>query len=322
MKICAVVIGRNEGERLATCLDSLAVSQVPVVYVDSGSSDGSVTRARSLGARILELDPARPFSAARARNEGFARAMSEFPSVEFVQFVDGDCELVPGWITGAEDFLERNPQVAIVCGRLQERHPGASVYNKLCSMEWDVGHGESSACGGIAMVRTAAFQSLGGFRADLIAGEEPELCVRLRAAGWKVWRLDSDMALHDASMTRFGQWWRRAVRAGYAFAEGAYLHGAAPERHWVRESRRAMAWGILFPAGIILLAAVDWRWLLLFLAYPAQIVRLALAGRRAPADNWLQAAFWVLGRFPEGIGQLKFLLDRTRGRRHVLIEYK
>jgi len=322
MTIGAVVIGRNEGERLVTCLNSLAMSHVPVVYVDSGSSDGSVARARSLGAQTLELDPARPFSAARARNEGFVKAISEFPSIEFVQFVDGDCELIPGWITEAKEFLERSPEVAIVCGRLKERHPGASIYNRLCSMEWDAGHGESSACGGIAMVRTAAFQSLGGFRADLIAGEEPELCVRLRAVGWKVWRLDADMALHDAAMTRFGQWWRRAVRAGYAFAEGAYLHGAAPERHWVRESRRALVWGILFPFGIIVLAAMDLRWLLLFLAYPAQIVRLALTGGRAPGDNWLQAVFWVLGRFPEGVGQVKFLLNRILGRRHVLIEYK
>lgn len=322
MSVAVVVIGRNEGERLVVCLRSLSGAQLPVIYVDSGSTDGSVIQARAFGAKVIELDARLPFSAARARNEGFARAVSEFPATRFVQFVDGDCELVPGWIKRGGEFLEANPLVAMVCGRLRERFPEASVYNMLCSLEWDVAHGEARACGGISMVRVQAFRALAGFRGDLIAGEEPELCVRFRVAGWKVWRLDADMALHDAAMIRFGQWWQRAVRAGYAFAEGASIHGAPPERHWVIESRRAWIWGVLFPVATLVLSLMDGRLLLLFLAYPAQVIRLALAGTRSPRENWLQAFFWVLGRFPEGVGQLGFLRDRLLGRRHAVIEYK
>ena len=107
---------------------------------------------------------------------------------------------------------------------------------------------EARAFGGDVMIRAAALENVGGYRDDLIAGEEPELCIRLRAAGWRIWRLPYEMTSHDAAMTRFSQWWRRAMRAGYAFAQGAHLHGASPERHWVWESRRAWLWAAMAAA--------------------------------------------------------------------------
>ena len=65
-----------------------------IVYVDSGSNDGSVQRARHLGADVIELDMRVPFTAARARNVGFRRLREISPDIEYVQFVDGDCELI------------------------------------------------------------------------------------------------------------------------------------------------------------------------------------------------------------------------------------
>ena len=170
-----------------------------------------------------------PFTAARARNEGFACVQRLLPTMRYVQFVDGDCEVVGSWLLQAQAFLDTHPDVAVVCGRRRERFPQRSIYNLLCDLEWDTPIGEAKACGGDALMRADAFAAACGFRADLIAGEEPELCVRLRANGWKVWRLAEEMTLHDATMTRFGQWWRRTLRGGYAFAEGASLHGAAPD---------------------------------------------------------------------------------------------
>jgi GT2 family glycosyltransferase len=317
-----VVIGRNEGERLRRCLASVTSESTPLVYVDSGSTDGSIALARSMGADVAELDLAIPFTAARARNAGFQRLRALHPTIEFVQFVDGDCELVPGWLEAAVRFLQDRPDVAAVCGRRRERYSERTIYNRLCDLEWDTPVGEAKACGGDALMLAEAFAAVGGFRPDLIAGEEPELCVRFRQAGWKIWRLDAEMALHDAAMTRFGQWWRRAVRGGYAFAQGAHLHGRLPERHWVRESRRALAWGVALPTATLSLSLMDARWLFLLVLYPMQVVRLAFSGRRSARDNWLQAFFWVLGRFPEGLGQLKFLGDRLLNRKHALIEYK
>lgn len=322
-KAGVVAIGRNEGARLKRGLESVVGTAGCVVYVDSGSTDGSVEMARAMGVDVIALDMHIPFTAARARNEGFRRLRELAPDMAYVQFVDGDCEVVAGWLEKAVAFLDARPEVAVVCGRLRERYPERSIYNMLCDIEWDTPAGETRACGGIALVRADAFEKVGGYRADLIAGEEPEMCVRLRADGWRVWRLEQEMALHDAAMSRFGQWWKRALRGGYAYAQGAKLHGAPPERFCVRESRSAWFWGLGLPLFAFICATLAWPFgLVLFSLYPLQVVRLALRGDRSMRKNWWRAAFLVVGKFPEMLGQVKFMLDRTSGNRSRLIEYK
>lgn len=318
-----VVIGRNEGARLVRCFASVGALVRKLVYVDSGSTDDSVAHANSVGAQVVRMDISQPFTAARSRNAGYEHLRKLDPNLAFVQFVDGDCEVVDGWLRKAAHFLEDQPGIAVVAGRVRERYPAASVYNLLCDMEWDTPVGETKACGGIALMRMAAFDQVSGFRPDLIAGEEPELCVRLRRAGWKIWRLDAEMVLHDAAMTRFAQWWRRTMRGGYAFAEGAALHGAPPERHWVAESRRAWFWGGVLPIGALLVSAWSgFAAVALSLLYPAQVARLGLKGNRTMRENWIRAFFLVLGKFPEMLGQVRFWLTRARVARRTLIEYK
>lgn len=318
-----VAIGRNEGERLRKCLKSVVGLAGKVVYVDSGSTDGSVDMARALGVEVVELDMTAPFTAARARNEGFECLRETAPELAYVQFVDGDCEVVPGWLGAAVRFLDEHADVAVVCGRRRERYPDRSVYNMLCDIEWDTPVGEAKASGGDAMMRADAFERVGKYRDGLIAGEEPELCVRLRAAGWKIWRLGEEMTLHDAAITRFAQWWKRTLRSGYAYAEGAHLHGAPPERHRVKESRRVWIWGLVIPVVTVSLAIWLWVWgVTMLLIYPAQIIRLALCGTRSARENWWWALFLVLGKFPEAMGQLSFLYNRLAGKTARLIEYK
>jgi GT2 family glycosyltransferase len=322
MRFGAVAIGRNEGERLQRCLPALSAAAA-VVYVDSGSTDGSAQWARDHGAEVVELDMRLPFTAARARNAGFGRLRKIAPDVLFVQFVDGDCEINAGWPQTAVAFLDAHADVAAVAGRRRELHPERSVYNWLCDREWDRPAGEVREVGGDVMMRTSALQAVGGFRDDLIAGEEPELCVRLRAKGWRIWRLDAEMALHDAAMTRFAQWWRRTTRAGYAFAQGADLHGAPPECHWVWESRRAWLWGIWLPLACIAFSALIWPWgWAAWLIYPLQVLRQTVRNQGPPGERATLALFQVLARFPEGLGQIRFLRDRLLGRTARLIEYK
>ena len=320
-----VVIGRNEGERLRRCLASVAASGAQVIYVDSGSTDGSADLARRSGAVVVELDMRRTFTAAWARNQGWRRLLEVQPQATRVHFFDGDCEVIEGWIDAAMRALDEQPQTAVVCGRRRERHPEATAFNRQCDIEWNAAVGEIRSCGGDALMRIDALEAVGGYRDDLIAGEEPELCVRLRAAGWKIWRLGRDMVWHDAAMTRWSQWWKRSKRAGHAFAEGASLHGAPPERHYVAEERRALVWGVLLPLAILLLAALHPAALLLLLLYPLQMLRLALrpqAAAREANAAWSRAFFLVAGRFPEAAGVLLFHWRKSRGRTHTLIEYK
>lgn len=321
-----VAIGRNEGERLRQCLTSVIGRVAQIVYVDSGSTDGSVALARSLGADVVELDLSIPFTAARARNAGFERLMARSPNLQFVQFVDGDCQVVDGWLETAQQALEANPTLAVVCGRRRERFPDQTLYNRLCDIEWNTPVGEAKACGGDAMMRVTALQHVGGYNPTLIAGEEPELCVRLRQQGWKVYRLDAEMTLHDAQMTRFSQWWRRSLRAGHAYAEGAWLHGNPPERHWVKESRSIWLWGLIIPATAIALAwSTHGLSLLLWVGYPLMTYRIYRYMQHQgyqTSDAMMYAAFCVLGKVPNMLGQVQFHLNRWLGHQSTLIEYK
>jgi GT2 family glycosyltransferase len=321
-----VAIGRNEGERLRQCLESVVGRGLAVVYVDSGSTDGSRERARDLGAEVVELDLSIPFTAARARNAGLERLRDVAPETRFVQFVDGDCEVVDGWLQSAQSALEARPELAVVCGRRRERYPEQSIYNRLADLEWDTPIGDARACGGDAMMRVEALRQVGGFNPTIIAGEEPELCVRLRQAGWKVARIDAEMTRHDLAMTRFGQWWRRAVRAGHAYAEGFALHGRSPDRHGARETLSIAFWGVALP-----LAAVGLAWptrglsLLLLAGYLILAVRIARRMRRqgvpATVARWYAWAC-VVGKFAQAVGQGTYWLGRLLGRRSILIEYK
>lgn len=315
--IAAIAIGRNEGARLVACLTSLQGHVGRLVYVDSGSSDGSQQAARDLGAEVIALDMSRPFTAARARNAGLAHVMQGDAPPHYIQFLDGDCALQPGWITQARAVLDKDAQVAVVCGRRRERFPDASLYNALIDLEWDTPVGQAKSCGGDALMRAQALQQVGGYSDSMIAGEEPELCVRLRAQGWTIWRIAAEMTLHDAAMTRFGQWWQRAKRAGHAYAEGAARHGAPPERHNVAPLRRAVVWGAGLPV-LSVIGALFTPWALLLLGlWPLQVARL-YARRR----NLWQALFLTLGKLPEAQGALSYLWGRIRGRGQRLIEYK
>ena len=321
MGLAVVIIGRNEGARLIRGLASVAAAD-RVVYVDSGSTDGSQQAAQEAGAEVVALDMSQPFTAARARNAGLERLRLHGMRPELVQFMDGDCELQPGWLPSAQAFLAAHPEVGVVFGRRRERFPDATVYNRMCDWEWDVPLGEQRACGGDALMRLTALDEVGGYNPALIAGEEPEMCVRLRAAGWKIWRIDTEMTLHDAAMTRLGQFWSRARRAGHAWAEGAALHGAPPERHCVGQVRRALIWGAVVPFVIILLAIALNPWaLVFFVIYPLRALRMALReGATRPA--WERAWLLSIGKFPEAMGVIEYHLRRLAGRPRGLIEYK
>lgn len=322
-----VAIGRNEGERLKRCLRSAIACTDRVVYVDSGSTDGSVEFALSIGVEVVDLDTSIPFTAARARNAGIERLCEKWEGLRFVQVLDGDCELRDGWVQTAYDFLESNPVAGVVCGRRRERSPEQTIYNHLCDLEWNTPIGQARSCGGDALFRLDAFHRVGGYNPSVIAGEEPELCVRLRATGFEVHRIDHEMTWHDASMTTLGQFLKRAKRAGHAYAQGAHMHGKPPERHNVKPTRSALTWGLLLPGLALLLAY--WTlgvsigiYLLLAAAQWWRIRDNEIRRGRSAKDASLMARYIMLAKFAQAQGVLLFHWRRLTGRQATLIEYK
>ena len=316
-----VVIGRNEGERLGQSLRTLRAVSDQVVYVDSGSTDGSVHLACDLGAIAIELDDSAPHTAARGRNAGFREARERFPACEYVQFIDGDCILEPGWLESATKFLDTNPKAAVACGRRIEAHPDESFYNRLIDEEWNTPIGRADYSGGDALVRVSAFEQIGGFRPELKAGEEPEMTTRLRAAGWEIWRIDAPMTIHDARIHRFGQWWTRSVRGGYGYAEVWSTTGQLPRRVFDAQLRRAFFWTLGLPL-VVMVVALIVREPLLLLALPAiygaQILRIAVR-RGLSLRSAQSAAMILLAKLPESIGALSYFLGQKSNR---LADYK
>jgi len=326
-RIGAVVIGRNEGARLQRCLTALNRHTDRIVYVDSGSTDGSADLARSFGIDVLELEMSVPFTAARARNAGFARLRQRWPTAEYVQFIDGDMEVLDGWLATAAALLDKQPQVVAVWGRRCERNPERSIYNRICNIEWCINAGSSSATfGGDVMIRISALAEVGGYAPHVIAAEDDELGLRLRAAGGILLSVDQESTLHDADMYRFKQWWVRANRCGYAYAQVSSLSYSLPERKFARELRRAFLLGAILPAGALALAIV--RPILFFLTiglYPVNAGRIALATRRR-GFSWADSAAWgascALAPIPQILGAAKYYLDLLLGKRPEIIEHK
>ena len=299
-KTGCVIIGRNEGLRFQRCLASVRSHKYDcIVYVDSGSTDGSAEFAEVAGAKVVRLDASTAFTAARARNAGFEEIMRQNIVPKLVQFLDGDCILDLHWPERAQAFLMQNPEYAAVCGRRRESHRENSVYNLLCDIEWNTPLGDALAFGGDVLIRASSLLAVGGYRNELICGEEPELCIRLREKGYRIWRLDADMTVHDANMHAFSQWWKRTMRGGYAYAKVAYLHRHSTFGIWHREVMRSLLYGAAIPLFIIIGTVVNPVALLLALIYPVSVIRTAIRSHLPSRERWIYATFMMAGKFAE-----------------------
>ncbi len=320
-EIGIVIIGRNEGDRLRASLDSALTTKYSVVYIDSGSKDSSVQIARAKNIPTVELENTEPFTAARARNAGFKFLKELYPNIKYVQFVDGDCQLIEGWIPYGVDYLKDHAKIAIVTGDLHEMEAKETIYNNLCELEWRKDPGEIKACGGNFLIKSEVFQKLGGFKCKMIAAEEEEFCSRLRKEGWKIYHLSHPMAIHNASMHHISEWFNRSIRTGYAFAQSLYEN---LEPH-TKEYYSTLFWGLFFPIAVLLSwyvygpHALD----LLFL-YPLLAIKIYWNKRKTwtEHESIIYSLFCVIGKFPNVIGLLKYHLDRIRGKFRGTIDYK
>jgi glycosyltransferase involved in cell wall biosynthesis len=326
--ISIVVIGRNEGARLAKCLESILqvrdVHEKEIIYVDSASTDGSPEMAARYGAIVIVVHPERP-TAAIGRNAGWLRADSDL-----VLFLDGDTVLHPDFPRAAAEALSCQPSVAAVWGHRREIHPEASIFNRVLDLDWVYRPGFTEFCGGDVLMRRNALVEVGGFDERLIAGEEPELCRRMRSRGHKILHIDHPMTGHDLQITRVSQYWRRATRAGHAYAEVSERYRGSEDPSWDLDRRRNIMrgsfWTLSFVAAIAasvrfgLVPIALWLGLLLLLS-----LRSAWKARWKTGNQITLLLFGIhsqLQQIPIGVGQLQYELGKRRGRAKALIEYK
>lgn len=327
-EMVAVVIGRNEGARLPASLKSAQDAGLPSIYVDSDSTDDSVASARRLSVPVLELSRDRPFSAARARNEGLTEALRLWPATQFVMFLDGDCILKRNFPGHAITAFVEQPKCGIVTGHLSERRPEASIYHRLCAIEWRGPAGtieNFGALGGIMAARVSSVQEAGGFNEQVIAGEDSDLGLRVTLGGWSVIKIDAPMAVHDANMTRFKEWWKRSVRAGHSFAQRYSLNGRTAFRDCRRELISSIFWGFLVPALTLLLLWPSRGFSLLLLGgyglLAWRVYTYYVGTGVSKRDAALASQFMLYSKFANFVGVLHFVANRLRGS-FKIIEYK
>jgi acetyltransferase-like isoleucine patch superfamily enzyme/glycosyltransferase involved in cell wall biosynthesis len=326
--VSVVIIGRNEGERLRRCIESVIAANwqdVPydIWYVDSKSTDDSVGVATRLGARCLVLDDSSP-CAAKARNLGWNAA-----SGEYILFLDGDTQLHAAFVKQALQTLS-DPSLCAAWGHRRESDPGQSIYTRVLDLDWVYPPGRTLYFGGDVLVRRQALAQVGGFDPTLKAGEEPEMCARLRARGWLIEHLDVPMTLHDLAVRSLRAYALRCYRGGIAYAEVAYRMKGLGDSLWQRESVRDWSQGLLYALfPFLLLVAI-------LISVPAGLLLLASAscviGRtawrcrwKAPGQPWLCLQYAVhshVQKLPSLAGQMAWRRAHARDRPVGLVEYK
>jgi glycosyltransferase involved in cell wall biosynthesis len=327
--VSVVVIGRNEGERLARCLVSIRAMDttgfaVELIYVDSGSTDDSVVLAQSFEAKVVALQAERP-SAASGRNAGWRVAKGET-----VLFLDGDTVLHPEFVRNSLlDLAETS--VAIVWGHRREMFPERSIYNRVLDLDWVYAPGPSLFCGGDALFRREALERTSGFDDTLIAGEEPELCRRIAALGYAIKHVDRPMTGHDLAMTRWSQYWKRATRAGHAYAEVSAQLGKRGEVFWVEDARRnrnrALTLIVLPVVAFVLAIFLRSVWPVVAVVGLLLLLSLRSAWKARWKGGSASTLFFYgvhshLQQVPIFLGQRQFQRNRKRGERQTLLEYK
>ncbi len=327
--VSVVVIGRNEGARLESCLRSVTSMErvgftTELIYVDSASTDESAALAESFGARVVVLQEARP-TAAAGRNAGWRVAQGEI-----VLFLDGDTILHPAFVREALPCFE-DSWVAVVWGHRRETLATASLYNRVLDLDWIYAPGEALFCGGDALFRRETLERTGGFDETLIAGEEPELSSRIRALGLRILHLDLAMTGHDLGITQLGQYWRRAARAGHAYAEVSSRRTSAGEFLWREDSRRNVVRASVLLVFVVITVAAGmllrsmWPVALALTIFGALALRTAWKARWKSPDKVALLLYGVhsqVQQIPIFFGQVRFWTSRRAGRRVALVEYK
>ncbi len=316
-QVGVVVIGRDEGDRLVRAIEAARIDAATVVYVDSNSTDGSRERAAALGAVVVHLTEG-PYTPSRGRQDGFQELTRLHPTLPYVQFIDGDCTLRPGWIGTAHAYLEAHPDVAAVFGRRREERCRESVYSRLMDIDWDHTAGDAPNFGGDCLARCQAVADAGGWSASTINAEDIDLSFRIRERGGRIVRLADEMTSHDVRMSRFGQYWRRAVRAGYGYAEVGLRYRHGPGRMLLKRMVSSVLYGFVLP--LVALVSLFLWWplaALIGLLYLRILAKLVVRARTRGASWGTSLAYAGLNLVckPASFqGVMHYVRDRISGK--------
>lgn len=274
-ELSVVLISKNQEWNIARLIESVLRETAPfaskeIVLVDSASTDRTTDIAARYPIVVLKLHPCQRLTAAAGRYVGYRHTQGDL-----VLFLDGDMELCEGWLRQAAQVIRSRPEVAVVCGRVIDRPletPGsgaAPVEPALpeAANATDVLHG-----GGAALYRRAVLELVGTFNPYLYSDEEPELCLRIRHAGYRVLKLAYPIAFHYTAPAEDLSTFLGKRKGNLWFGYGQnmrYFFGSPLLWPYLRERGWAAAPAALLIAGLAALVAGltgQWTWLALWAA--------------------------------------------------------
>jgi GT2 family glycosyltransferase len=259
--ISVIIKAFNEERRVAAAIESaLAAVQgtnAEVILADSASNDRTVEIAIEYPIKVVRLNKGGDRSCGAGAQLGY-----QYSAGRYICLIDGDMRLREGFLPAAMRFLEDNPEVGCVSGRIVEYENQNLEYVRRVTTEYVHHVAGVVTCldGGGALYRRESIESVGYFSdRNIHMWEDVDLAVRLHARGWKLARLGRPFVDHQGHSGDAYRLLIRRWKTRYAFGIGEVLRGALGQVHLptlVRHWRRFL----------LLICAVHVWWLSLLVA--------------------------------------------------------
>lgn len=258
MSVSIIIKTLNEAERLPATLESALAAAGPdgeVIVADSGSTDGTVEIAQRHGVTLVQIAPSEQPSCGLGPQLGY-----QYSKGDYLCLMDGDMLLDPEFLGKAVAFLEANPDVGGVGGRVVEMNLENLEFARRMSRggaEYNAGPVDRLNGGGL--YRREAVASVGYLSDRNLHGyEEFDLGVRMRQVGWGLHRLDTPFVQHFGYRMNAYALLLRRWRSKYLYGTGEVLRAATGKPHlWslLRDIRELRLWAAVY-AGALALALI------------------------------------------------------------------
>ncbi len=275
-ELSVILISRNQEWNIARLVESVLrerdlLGSMDIILVDSASNDQTIEIAARYPITVYKLNPDQRLSAAAGRYVGYNHT-----SGDLVLFLDGDMELCQGWLTQALKVIRSQPEVAVVCGQVVDRPKDYTPQENECTHDAMRNSGGATCVlhgGGASLYRRSVLDKVGTFNPWLYSDEEPELCLRIRHAGYQILRLPRTIAFHYTvpweALSTFLAKRKSNIWLGYG-QNIRHLWGTPllfpylKERGWAIPPAGVIGVGLM--AALVSILTGQWLWLLLWIA--------------------------------------------------------
>lgn len=252
----------NEEAKIARAIESALAaakgfpSSIEIVVADSLSTDRTVEIAARYPVRVVQFTRVEDRGCGAGVQLGYQHSCGEY-----IYLLDGDMELVPGFLAEAYRVMQSDSRLAGVAGLLEDTRVNNAFDRIRVANRAAARPGELDWLDGGGLYRRTAIDAVGGYAANrnLKAYEEAELGLRLRAAGWKLLRLPLPGVRHTGHDAGTLVLLARHWRSRRAMAAGVLLREAIGQPWWRGALRKlihplaAGAWWCMLALAVLLL---------------------------------------------------------------------